>query len=120
MSYSLVRMNGKVVAIRRDSDGSNIPLSDGNKDYIAFSAWNDAQPTPLDFSDEPFTETVPKGNVDLFYAFDALTAGQRDAVLCALAARALQREPSLLIDAVQGFSGFSGLSGVDIVGDEPA
>jgi len=119
MSYTLIRSRGKVVAIKRDSDGANIPLAGGNRDYAAFSAWNDLQDPPLDLSDDAYTEMGPKNNTDLYYAFESLTSAQMDAVLCAIAARALQREPGLLTDAVLGFSGFSGMSGVDIIGDEP-
>ena len=99
MSYSLERNEGKVVSIKRDSDGVHIPIDGGNRDYIAFSAWNDLQSPPLDFSDDSYAKMVSKDN-DLYYEIESLTNAQQMSILCALAARALQQEPNLLTDTI--------------------
>lgn len=40
---------GAVIGIQR-SDGAVVPIAPGNADFQAFLAWNQAQPTPLDYA----------------------------------------------------------------------
>jgi hypothetical protein len=44
--YKLYKFNGEVVSIKRLSDGSSIPLVEGNCDYREYLAWVAAGNTP--------------------------------------------------------------------------
>lgn len=51
MGYTLDRIKGKVVAVKRVADGASIPLDPSNRDYQDFLTWNAQQSPPLDLSD---------------------------------------------------------------------
>lgn len=80
--YTLVRnnMTGVVEGVIRTSDGAFIPNAMGNADWVAFVAWNNAQPVPLNLA--PTTPNPRRGRllIDIFQSIRALTNAQQDAI----------------------------------------
>ena len=89
--YALIHdVSGKLTGANRLADGATIPVSDGNRDWRRFLAWNVAQPSPLDLSDLPSPPVVPPTEAD---KLDATFMPSR--VTAALAIRSSDRWAAL-------------------------